>query len=84
MRLNKSIPRVINGRLYRHLISGDTDRATDDVTRALHRALAEYYKERDRHRKDTAIVLDRGAKDAERHGDSGEGSDADLVPVNAA
>jgi hypothetical protein len=83
VRLSKSIPRIINGRLYRHLISGDTDRATDDVTRALHRALAEYYKERDRHRKDTAIVLDRGAKDAERHGDSGEGSDADLVPVNA-
>ena len=84
VRLNKSIPRIINGRLYRHLISGDTDRATDDVTRALHRALTEYYKERDRHRKDTAIVLDRGVKDAERHGDSGEGSDANLVPVNAA
>ena len=84
MRLSKSIPRIINGRLYRHLISGDTDRATDDVTRALHRALAEYYKERDRHRKDTAIVLDRGVKDAEEHRDSGEGSDTGLVPVNAA
>ena len=84
VRLSKSIPRIINGRLYRHLISGDTDRATDDVTRALHRALAEYYKERDRHRKDTAIVLDREVKDAEEHRDSGEGSDTDLVPVNAA
>ena len=84
VRLSKSIPRIINGRLYRHLISGDTDRATDDVTRALHRALAEYYKERDRHRKDTAIVLDREVKDAEAHRDSGEGSDTDLVPVNAA
>ena len=84
VRLRKSIPRIINGRLYRHLISGDTDRATDDVTRALHRALAEYYKERDRHRKDTAIVLDRGVKDAEEHRDSGEGSDTGLVPVNAA
>ena len=84
VRLSKSIPRIINGRLYRHLISGDTDRATDDVTRALHRALAEYYKERDRHRKDTAIVLDRGVKDAEEHRDSGEGSDTGLVPVNSA
>jgi hypothetical protein len=84
VRLSKSIPRIINGRLYRHLISGDTDRATDDVTRALHRALAEYYKERDRHRKDTAIVLDREVKDVEAHRDPGEGSDTDLVPVNAA
>ena len=84
VRLSKSIPRIINGRLYRHLISGDTDRATDDVTRALHRALAEYYKERDRHRKDTAIVLDREVKDAEAHRDSGEGGDTDLVPVNVA
>jgi hypothetical protein len=84
VRLSKAVPRIINGRLYRHLISGDADRATDDVTRALHRALAEYYKERDRHRKATAIVLKRDLKDAQEHGGSGEGSDADVVPANAA
>lgn len=79
-RFNKAVPRIINSRLYQHLVSGDTDRATEDVTRALHRALAEYYKERDRYRKDTAIVLDRERK----AGGSGGGGDADMAPVNVA
>jgi len=83
-KLNKSIPRIVNNRVYRHLISGDTDRAADDVSRALHRALAEYYKERDRYRKETAIVLDPEPEDLPEHEGSEEGSDADLVQADAA
>jgi len=83
-KFHKAVPRIINGRVYRHLISGDTDRAADDVSRALHRALAEYYKERDRYRKETAIVLDPEPEDLPEHEGSEEGSDTDVVQADTA
>lgn len=52
------ILRIQRNRIYQHLISNDAARATDDVSRALHRALREYYKERDRYRRDSAMCVD--------------------------
>lgn len=82
--VNEAVTRILNKRIYRHLISGDTDRATDDVTRALHRALAEYYRERDRHRKDKAIVLDPEPEGLPEDGESDEISHADVARADAA
>ncbi len=46
--LLEAMERIQNSRVYRHLIAVDNGRALCDIGRALHRALQEYYKQRER------------------------------------
>lgn len=46
--VSQAIERIQTMRVYRDLIGGDSSRASCDVSRALHRALDEYYKQRER------------------------------------
>ena len=55
-----AIPRIMNKRLYQQLVSGEFDRASDDISRAIHRSLAEFYRERDRHRRDKSLTIHEG------------------------
>ena len=55
-----AIPRIMNKRLYQHLVSGESDRASDDISRAIHRSLSEFYRERDRHRRDKSLLIQEG------------------------
>jgi hypothetical protein len=80
----EAIPRIFQNRIYKHLISGDIDRASDDVTRALHRALAEYYKERDRYRKEIAILVDPDDPRTSVGPESKGGVDVEFVETDSA
>lgn len=55
-----AIPKIINRRLYQYLASGEFDRASNDISRAIHRSLAEFYRERDRHRRDRSLLIHEG------------------------
>ncbi len=83
-KLIKAIPRILQNRIYKHLISGDIDRASDEVTRALHRALAEYYKERDRYRKEIAILIDPDEPQTSVEPESKGGVDVEFVETDSA
>ena len=47
-KLANAIERIQTVRVYRHLVAGEAHRASCDVSRALHRALDIYYKQRER------------------------------------
>lgn len=54
-----AIPRIFEKRLYRHLSSEHLNKAADNVSRALNRSIAEFYREQDRYREREAIFISR-------------------------